>query len=72
VTYIDEEAARFRPIYRQLSDDEKAKADFIKNIATTLSLALREIKDGATSREKSLAITKLEESVMWGIKALTA
>ena len=67
----ESETKRFRPTYRQLNEDEKLHADQIKSKATELSCLLQGVKDGAPSREKSLSITKLEESVMWGIKALT-
>lgn len=72
-TYSEEsETKRFRPAYRELSLEEKGRADEIKSTATKLSLLIHDVKGGTPSREKSLAITKLEESVMWGIKALTA
>ena len=68
----EKEVERFRPTYRQLSDAEKELSDNIKIQATRLSCMMQKVKGGAPSREKSLAITSPEESVMWAIKALTA
>lgn len=59
----------FRPVYRQLTDDEKKLSDDIKDRAEELhQLILKAPK----SRHQSLAVTKLEESVMWAIKGITA
>jgi hypothetical protein len=60
---------RFRPRYRQLTDDEKALHDDIKAKADELAALFDQVKDG---RYKSLAITELEASVMWIVKQLTA
>lgn len=66
----DIKPSRFRPQYRQLSDDdEKAHHDGIKATATALEELIEELPDG---RYKSLALTALEESVMWAVKQLTA
>jgi hypothetical protein len=61
--------SRFRPRYRQLTDDEKALHDALKNKAVELEELFNQVKDG---RYKSLAFTSLEESVMWIVKELTA
>lgn len=61
--------SRFRPRYRALSDDEKALHDAIKTKASELEALFEQTKP---SREKSVAFTKLEESVMWCVKGLTA
>lgn len=61
--------SRFRPTYRALTDEEKALHDRIKEKAVELEALIEQTKPG---REKSLAMTKLEESVMWAIKGLTA
>lgn len=58
----------FRPTYRELTSDETVAIDKIKNAASELEALIR-LKTG---REVSLAITKLEECVMWGVKAFTA
>lgn len=65
------ERARFRPTYRQLSDDEKALGDAIKTKATELAVLYQTVKDSLPGRAKALAFAKLEESVMWAIKELT-
>ena len=57
-----------RHAYRVLSDDEKAQMVAIKDLgAQFLNLC-----DGVgTSRELSLAKTKIEEAVMWAVKSIT-
>lgn len=64
--------SRFRPRYRALEEDEKALHDEIKNKATELEALFDKVKSGQQTRYKSLAITSLEESVMWAVKELTA
>ena len=61
--------SRFRPEYRALSDDEKANVHNIKVFADGLA----DMIDGGApdGREKALALTKLEEAVMWAVKAVT-
>ena len=54
--------------YRVLSDDEKTQMQEIKD----LGLELHDALDGiGSSREISLAKTKVEESVMWAVKHIT-
>lgn len=60
--------SRFRPTYRALSDDEKALHDAIKSKAVELEALFSQVKAG---RYNSLAITSLEQSVMWIVKELT-
>lgn len=60
--------SRFRPTYRALTDEEKVLHDDIKQRAESIENLFSYIKDG---RYKSLALTALEESVMWAIKELT-
>jgi hypothetical protein len=56
--------------YRVLSEEEKAHMLRIKDDGARL---LSSITDGVRpSRERSLAITKVEEAVMWAIKGLTS
>lgn len=58
-----------RHAYRVLSDDEKAKMQAIKD----QGLAFHDFIGGlGSSREISLAKTKVEEAVMWAVKHLTA
>jgi hypothetical protein len=57
-----------RHAYRVLSDAEKAQMQAIKD----KGLEFHEyIKSLGTSRELSLATTKVEEAVMWAVKHLT-
>jgi hypothetical protein len=61
--------SRFRPRYRALSDEEKALHDAIKDKASELEALFDAVDDG---RYKALAITSLEQSVMWIVKELTS
>jgi hypothetical protein len=61
--------SRFRPKYRALSDEEKSLHDELKNKAAELEELYGRVKPG---RYNSLAITSLEQSVMWIVKELTS
>lgn len=61
--------SRFRPRYRALSEAELILHDHIKGTAADLEALIETVPAG---REKALAMTKLEEAIMWAIKALTA
>jgi hypothetical protein len=61
--------SRFRPRYRQLTDDEKALHDEIKNKGAEMEALFSRVKSG---RYNALAMTSLEQSVMWIVKELTA
>lgn len=61
--------SRFRPRYRALTDDEKALHDEIKNKAAELEALFGRVKSG---RYNALAMTSLEQSIMWVVKELTA
>lgn len=61
--------SRFRPRYRALTDDEKALHDALKTKASELEALYAQVKPG---RYNSLAMTALEESVMWIVKELTS
>lgn len=61
--------SRFRPRYRALTDDEKALHDKIKDKAAEMEALFAIVKPG---RYNALAITSLEQSVMWIVKELTA
>lgn len=65
----DIKPSRFSPRYRKLTPQELAIHDEIKGLAAKLEFA---ITKAPKSRERSLAITKLEECVMWAIKGLTS
>lgn len=61
--------SRFRPRYRALTDDEKALHDAIKSKADELEQLFQKVKPG---RYNALAVTALEQSVMWVVKELTS
>jgi hypothetical protein len=61
--------SRFRPRYRALSDEEKALHDQLKDKAAELEALFAKVKAG---RYNALAITALEQSVMWIVKELTS
>lgn len=63
------ETSRFRPRYRALTDEEKKLHDALKEKAAELETLFEQVKPG---RYRSLALTALEESVMWVVKELTA
>ncbi|MGI8390231.1 Acb2/Tad1 domain-containing protein [Brucella anthropi] len=58
-----------RHAYRVLSDEEKANMGKIKD----MGLDFHSMVDGlGSSRELSIAKTKIEEAVMWAVKHITA
>lgn len=58
-----------RHAYRVLSDHEKAQMQNIKD----MGLAFHDLVDATgSSREISIAKTKIEEAVMWAVKHITA
>lgn len=61
--------SRFRPRYRALTEDEKALHDALKAKAEELENLFNQVRDG---RYKALALTSLEQSIMWIVKELTA
>jgi hypothetical protein len=63
----------FRRKYRALSDQEKAQMETVKELAWQLRSAMlgSDAEQPPMNREQSLAVTKLEESVMWAVKAIT-
>lgn len=60
--------SRFRKQYRELNLQEAGLVERIKMNAERLEAEVMELAD---SREKSLALTKLEECVMWAVKKVT-
>ncbi len=66
---VSEPVSRFRPKYRALTDEEKALHDALKNKAAELEQLYMKVKPG---RYNSLAMTSLEQSVMWIVKELTS
>ena len=65
----------FRKAYRQLSDGEKAAMDLLKDQAMALydTIEAQPVEMGPNQKARALSIakTKLEESVMWAVKAIT-
>lgn len=59
----------FRTTYRKLEQNEVDTMNGIKNRADELLQFI--LNNTEKSREQSLAITKLEESVMWAVKGVT-
>lgn len=66
---IDHQVSRFRLTYRALTDEEKTLHDELKNKAVELEALFSKVKAG---RYNALAITSLEQSIMWIIKELTS
>lgn len=68
----------FRPVYRHLDDFEKQKVEDIKSLAEDLLNAMCRHREGdaarvnVLNRHHSIAVTKLEEAVMWAVKGVTA
>lgn len=58
----------FRPKYRELKPTEQQRIDRIKAKAVELATEF----NPTDNREKALALTKLEECVMWAVKGITA
>lgn len=61
--------SRFRPRYRALTEDEKILHDELKGKAAELEALFEKVKPG---RYRALALTSLEEAVMWVVKELTS
>jgi hypothetical protein len=59
----------FRPTYRALTPEEKLLHDALKTKAEELHRVFMLVKPG---RYRSLAVTALEQSVMWVVKELTS
>lgn len=57
----------FRKNYRELSPTEKQTIDRIKDKAYQLAIEF----NPTDTREKSIALTKLEECVMWAVKGVS-
>ena len=59
----------FRTKYRELTTDEKELLEIIKNKANELNTLFNVV--ASPGRYKSLAVTSLEQSVMWIVKEVT-
>lgn len=58
-----------RHAYKELSTEERASVQHIKDLGLTF---YEYLAAQGRSRELSLAVTKIEEAVMWAIKHVTA
>jgi hypothetical protein len=58
----------FRKNYTPVTEENKERISHLKTLADQLYVVLNTIPN----REGALSRTKLEESVMWAVKALTA
>ena len=54
--------------YRALTEDQKADMEAVKDAGLALHSLLDQL---GSSREFALAKTKVEEAVMWAVKAIT-
>ena len=54
--------------YRVLSEEEKAQMKSVKDLGEEFARTCNQL---GRSRELSLAITKIEEAVMWAVKFIT-
>jgi hypothetical protein len=75
----DQPMSRFRPRFRKLTDEELALHDAIKGGAHALEQMFTQVDLGSSNPEtvsekmryRALAMTALEQAVMWAVKALT-
>jgi hypothetical protein len=68
-TDVAHPVSRFRPTYRALTEEELALHNDIKAKAFEMEALYARVKPG---RYNALAITALEQSVMWVVKELTS
>lgn len=63
----------FRKGYRQLSESEKTQMNQIKDQAWILRCAIlgTDAEKPPMSREQAIAMTNLEQAVMWAVKHVT-
>ena len=61
----------FRQEYKGLDNYDKHLINQIKYYAATMENYIKDIPYGSSDREKALAISKLEECVMWAVKGIT-
>lgn len=62
----------FRPQYRELSEEEKARLDTLKTAAEVLHEMMFIDGTDKGQREMALARTNLEQAVMWAVKGITS
>ena len=59
---------RFRAVYRELDERERSLIHSIKAYAESMENIYVDIPD---ARAQAIALTKLEETVMWAVKGIT-
>lgn len=59
----------FRPVYRELTANEILAVEAIKDAAVELETRIQIATPNG--RHRALAMTKLEEAVMWAVKGAT-
>ena len=55
--------------YRELSEQEKVQVEQVKDIGAEMISLIETLGNG---RSASIAVTKVEEAVMWAVKHITA
>jgi hypothetical protein len=60
----------FRPVHRELTTTEQKSIDAVKDAAVLLETCI--MIATPNGRHRSLAMTKLEEAVMWAVKGATS
>jgi hypothetical protein len=68
---MEEQTNIFRPVYKELSEEERKHIEDVKNKADELYHLLPKTDGRGSNREVAVAITKLEEVVMWAVKGMT-
>ena len=68
---MGEETNIFRSVYKELSEEQKKHIDDVKDKANELYHLLPKTDGRGANREVAVAITKLEEAVMWAVKGMT-
>jgi hypothetical protein len=72
IKYMTPKVNVFRPVYRELNEQEKQILEDVKNKAQELYDILENVATPTNGRYIALAKTTLEESVMWGVKGITS
>lgn len=62
--------SRFRPVHRELTPDEQVAVRGIKDLAEEMEKLMQAA--GKDPRSMALAVTNLEQAVMWAVKGITA
>jgi uncharacterized metal-binding protein len=71
IAFLEPKNHVFRKAYRELTDQEKKVLETIKDKAFELYSIIADVTFVPKNRESSLALTHLEQSVMWAVEAIT-